>query len=48
MNLGTAGNFGIIHRSREFLFSDSGAASINFPYTCLLYTSDAADDYFWV
>ncbi|MFO7533763.1 MAG: FGGY family carbohydrate kinase [Candidatus Limnocylindrales bacterium] len=33
MNLGTAGNFGIIHRSREFLFSRSGAASINFPYT---------------
>jgi xylulokinase len=33
MNLGTAGNFGIIHRSREFLFSASGAASINFPYT---------------
>ncbi len=33
MNLGTAGNFGIIHRSREFLFSESGAASINFPYT---------------
>jgi xylulokinase len=33
MNLGTAGNFGIIHRSRDFLFSESGAASINFPYT---------------
>ena len=33
MNLGTAGNFGIIHRSRDFLFSPSGAASINFPYT---------------
>jgi sugar (pentulose or hexulose) kinase len=33
MNLGTAGNFGIIHRSREFLFSESGASSINFPYT---------------
>ena len=33
MNLGTAGNFGIIHRSRDFLFSQSGAASINFPYT---------------
>lgn len=33
MNLGTAGNFGIIHRSRDFLFSGPGAASINFPYT---------------
>jgi xylulokinase len=33
MNLGTAGNFGIIHRDREFLFSPSGASSINFPYT---------------
>ncbi len=33
MNLGTAGNFGIIHRDRDFLFSPSGAASINFPYT---------------
>jgi sugar (pentulose or hexulose) kinase len=33
MNLGTAGNFGILHRDRDFLFSASGAASINFPYT---------------
>jgi sugar (pentulose or hexulose) kinase len=33
MNLGTAGNFGIIHHDRDFLFSASGAASINFPYT---------------
>ena len=33
MNLGTAGNFGIIHRSRDFLFSAPGASSINFPYT---------------
>lgn len=33
MNLGTAGNFGIIHRDQAFLFSPSGAASINFPYT---------------
>ena len=33
MNLGTAGNFGIIHRDRDFLFSPSGASSINFPYT---------------
>lgn len=40
MNLGTAGNFGIIHRDREFLFSTSGAASINFPYTV-----DSADTY---
>jgi sugar (pentulose or hexulose) kinase len=33
MNLGTCGNFGIIHRNREFLFSEAGAASINFAYT---------------
>jgi len=33
MNLGTAGNFGIIHRDRDFIFSESGAASINFAYT---------------
>ena len=33
MNLGTAGNFGILHRDRDFLFSPSAAASINFPYT---------------
>ena len=33
MNLGTAGNFGIIHRDRDFIFSASGAASINFAYT---------------
>jgi ribulokinase len=43
MNLGTAGNFGIIHRSREFLFSESGAASINFPYTV-----DSRDTYITV
>jgi len=43
MNLGTAGNFGIIHRSREFLFSESGAASINFPYTV-----DSANTYITV
>jgi ribulokinase len=33
MNLGTAGNFGIIHQNRDFLFSPAGAASINFAYT---------------
>ncbi|NTU76144.1 MAG: carbohydrate kinase, partial [Anaerolineaceae bacterium] len=33
MNLGTCGNFGIIHRNPEFLFSEAGAASINFAYT---------------
>jgi ribulokinase len=33
MNLGTAGNFGIIHQNRDFLFSPAGAASINFEYT---------------
>lgn len=33
MNLGTVGNFGIIHRNTNFLFSTAGAASINFPYT---------------
>lgn len=33
MNLGTAGNFGILHRDRDFLFSASAASSINFPYT---------------
>jgi xylulokinase len=33
MNLGTAGNFGILHRDRMFLFSAPAAASINFPYT---------------
>jgi xylulokinase len=33
MNLGTAGNFGIIHRDRDFLFSAPAAASINFPWT---------------
>lgn len=33
MNLGTCGNFGIVHRDREFLRSESAAASINFAYT---------------
>jgi xylulokinase len=33
MNLGTAGNFGILHRDKGFLFSEQAASSINFPYT---------------
>ena len=33
MNLGTCGNFGIIHRNREFLSSDAAAASSNVAYT---------------
>jgi ribulokinase len=33
MNLGTCGNFGIIHQNRDFLFSEAGASSINFAYT---------------
>jgi xylulokinase len=33
MNLGTCGNFGIIHRNRKFLTSEAGASSINFAYT---------------
>lgn len=33
MNLGTCGNFGIIHQNRNFLFSSAGASSINFAYT---------------
>jgi xylulokinase len=32
-NLGTVGNFGIIHKSREFIFSPVGSLMINFPYT---------------
>lgn len=32
-NLGTVGNFGIIHRSTDFIFSDVGRLMINFPYT---------------
>lgn len=32
-NLGTVGNFGIIHKSREYNYSDIGRLMINFPYT---------------
>jgi ribulokinase len=32
-NLGTVGNFGIITRNIDFLFSDVGRLMINFPYT---------------
>jgi xylulokinase len=30
-NLGTVGNFGIVHKSREFIFSPVGSLMINFP-----------------
>jgi len=33
MNLGTCGNFGILFRNTDFMFTDQGAASLNFPYT---------------
>jgi len=32
-NLGTVGNFGVIHQSTDFIFSDIGKLMINFPYT---------------
>ena len=32
-NLGTVGNFGIVHQSSEFIFSEVGRLMINFPYT---------------
>ncbi len=32
-NLGTVGNFGIVHKSRDFIFSPVGKLMINFPYT---------------
>jgi xylulokinase len=32
-NLGSVGNFGIIHTNTNFIFSDIGALMINFPYT---------------
>ncbi len=32
-NLGTCGNFGVIHKSTDFMFSDVGFSMINFPYT---------------
>jgi xylulokinase len=33
MNLGTCGNFGVIHRSPEFIYSPVGYSMINFAYT---------------
>jgi len=32
-NLGSVGNFGIIHQNTDFIFSDIGRLMINFPYT---------------
>lgn len=32
-NLGTVGNFGIIHKSNDFIYSPVGKSMINFPYT---------------
>jgi ribulokinase len=32
-NLGTVGNFGIVHKSIDFIFSPVGFLMINFPYT---------------
>ena len=32
-NLGTVGNFGVMHRSEELIFSEIGRSMINFPYT---------------
>jgi xylulokinase len=32
-NLGTVGNFGVVHRSEGFIFSEVGRAMINFAYT---------------
>lgn len=32
-NLGTVGNFGIVHKSQEFIYSPIGYLMINFPYT---------------
>lgn len=32
-NLGTCGNFGVIHKDPDFMFSDVGLSMINFPYT---------------
>ena len=32
-NLGTCGNFGIIHKDTDFMFSPVGLSMINFPYT---------------
>ena len=32
-NLGSVGNFGIVHRSSEYNFSEVGRLMINFPYT---------------
>jgi len=33
MNLGTCGNFGIVHQNQNFLFSKAGFSTINFAYT---------------
>jgi xylulokinase len=32
-NLGTCGNFGVIHKNRDFMFSQMGLSMINFAYT---------------
>jgi xylulokinase len=32
-NLGSVGNFGIVHQNWDFIFSDIGRLMINFPYT---------------
>jgi len=32
-NLGTVGNFGVVHQSLPFVYSDVGRLMINFPYT---------------
>jgi len=32
-NLGSVGNFGIVHQNWDFIFSDVGRLMINFPYT---------------
>jgi len=32
-NLGTCGNFGVIHRDKDLLFTPAGLSMINFPYT---------------
>ena len=43
MNLGTCGNFGVVHRDVGFMFSDVGRAMINFAYTV-----NSADTYITV
>lgn len=39
-NLGTVGNFGVVHKSREFIFSEIGLSMIN-----LAFTIDSANTY---